>query len=138
MWHMDDRLPDMSLPGSNKPCHLACECPSRLLAVRISAGQKGCCVVESSFISPTQSCTVQHSNLPYTHGLGKLIPAVSMPTPRGVHSRIPGLVSARACVVPTKVLAVLEQLSSGTIQNFLGCLIFTKFLSHVQLVHPNH
>lgn len=101
VWHMDDRLPDMSLPGSNKPCHLACECPSRLLAVRISAGQKGCCVVESSFISPTQSCTVQHSNLPYTHGLGKRIPAVSMPTPRGVHSRIPGLVSACACVVPT-------------------------------------
>lgn len=53
-------------PGSNKPCHLACECPSRLLAVRISAGQKGCYVVESSFISPTQSCTVQHSN-PLTH-----------------------------------------------------------------------
>ena len=62
-----------------------------------------------------------------------------MPASGGVYSRIPGLqFQQSAYVVPTKVLAVLEQKSSGTAQKFLGFLAFTKFLSHFQSVHRNN
>lgn len=83
--------------------------PSHLLAVRISAGQKGCCKVESSFIFPTQSCTVQHSTHPYTWSWITYTSSLPCQPQEGYILESLDSGFSNACVVPTKVLTVLEQ-----------------------------